>query len=99
MRISLQANYLGTANQARKVLPTIGECLAASDTRRSVQYIWNSVFKVTVPTVIGAVTLSCMTGFALGHLSSFKGNIVGLLHVRGGQFRALPDPDGSGARH
>ena len=29
------------------------------------QYIFNS-FKVTIPTVIGTVALSCMTGFALG---------------------------------
>jgi multiple sugar transport system permease protein len=29
------------------------------------RYLMNSVF-ITVPTVIGAVALSCMTGFALG---------------------------------
>ena len=27
------------------------------------QYMWNS-FRVTIPTVLGAVALSCMTGFA-----------------------------------
>ncbi len=38
------------------------------------QYIFNS-FKVTIPTVIGTLILSCMTGFALG-VYKFKGNIV-----------------------
>ncbi|GAB4382422.1 carbohydrate ABC transporter permease [Albidovulum sp.] len=38
------------------------------------QYIWNS-FKVTIPTVIGAVAISCMTGFALG-IYRFRANIV-----------------------
>jgi ABC-type glycerol-3-phosphate transport system permease component len=57
---------------------------------------WNS-FKVTIPTVIGAVALSCMTGFALGGLP-VQGQPPDLLHVRGGQLRAVPDPDGAGAR-
>ncbi len=38
-----------------------------------VRYMFNSVM-ITVPTVIGAVALSCMTGFALG-VYRFKGNI------------------------
>ena len=38
------------------------------------QYIFNS-FKVTIPTVIGAVALSCLTGFALG-VYRFRGNLV-----------------------
>lgn len=38
------------------------------------KYIFNS-FKVTIPTVIGAVALSCMTGFALG-VYRFKGNLL-----------------------
>lgn len=38
------------------------------------QYILNS-FKVTIPTVIGVVTLSCMTGFALG-VYRFKSNLL-----------------------
>lgn len=38
------------------------------------QYILNS-FKVTIPTVIGAVSLSCMTGFALA-VYRFKGNLI-----------------------
>ncbi|WP_204115561.1 carbohydrate ABC transporter permease [Shimia biformata] len=38
------------------------------------QYILNS-FKVTIPTVIGAVAISCMTGFALA-VYKFKGNLL-----------------------
>ncbi|NSX54112.1 carbohydrate ABC transporter permease [Parasulfitobacter algicola] len=37
------------------------------------RYLLNSVF-ITVPTVIGAVALSCMTGFALG-IYKFKSNL------------------------
>ena len=37
-------------------------------------FIMNS-FKITIPTVIGAVTLSCMTGFALA-IYRFKGNLL-----------------------
>ena len=37
------------------------------------KYIFNS-FRVTIPTVIGAVSLSCMTGFALA-VYKFKGNL------------------------
>lgn len=38
------------------------------------QYMLNSIL-ITVPTVIGAVALSCMTGFALG-VYRFRGNLV-----------------------
>ena len=38
------------------------------------QYLWNSVL-ITVPTVIGVVALSCMTGFALG-IYRFRGNLL-----------------------
>jgi len=38
------------------------------------RYMWNS-FRVTIPTVFGAVALSCMTGFALA-VYNFKGNIL-----------------------
>ena len=38
------------------------------------QFIFNS-FKVTIPTVIGAVALSCMTGFALA-VYGFRGNLA-----------------------
>jgi multiple sugar transport system permease protein len=38
------------------------------------QYLLNS-FYVTIPTVIGAVAISCMTGFALG-IYKFRGNLL-----------------------
>ncbi len=38
------------------------------------QYIWNS-FKVTIPTVIGTLILSTLTGFALG-IYKFRANIL-----------------------
>ena len=38
------------------------------------RYLLNSLL-ITVPTVIGAVTLSCMTGFALG-IYKFHGNLL-----------------------
>ncbi|MDO7564397.1 MAG: carbohydrate ABC transporter permease [Planktomarina temperata] len=38
------------------------------------RYIFNS-FKVTIPTVIGTLALSCLTGFALG-IYKFKGNLL-----------------------
>ena len=38
------------------------------------QFIINS-FKITIPTMIGAVALSCMTGFALASYK-FKGNLL-----------------------
>ena len=43
-------------------------------TRRCLHFIINS-FKITVPTMIGAVALSCMTGFALAAYQ-FKGNLL-----------------------
>ncbi len=38
------------------------------------RYIWNS-FRVTIPVVIGAVGLSCMTGFALA-VYNFRANLL-----------------------
>ena len=38
------------------------------------QYIFNS-FKVTIPTVVGTLVLSCMTGFALG-IYKFRGSVL-----------------------
>ena len=38
------------------------------------RYLWNSLF-ITIPTVIGAVALSCMAGFALG-VYKFRGNLL-----------------------
>ncbi|MEO9525570.1 carbohydrate ABC transporter permease [Marinobacter alexandrii] len=48
------------------------------------QYILNS-FKVTIPTVIGAVALSCMTGFALG-VYRFRLNILVFFMFVAGNF-------------
>jgi len=50
---------------------TYGMVFFESDMPR---YILNS-FLITVPTVIGAVALSCMTGFALG-IYRFRGNLL-----------------------
>lgn len=38
------------------------------------RYLLNSMF-ITLPTVVGAITLSCMAGFALG-IYRFKGNLI-----------------------
>lgn len=51
-------------------LANYGQVFFNSDMPR---YLLNSVF-ITVPTVIGAVTLSCMAGFALG-IYKFRANI------------------------
>ncbi len=48
------------------------------------QYILNS-FKVTIPTVIGAVSLSCMTGFALA-VYRFKANLFVFFMFIAGNF-------------
>ena len=47
-------------------------------------YILNS-FKVTIPTVIGTLALSCMTGFALG-IYKFKGNMLVFFMFVAGNF-------------
>ncbi len=47
---------------------------AVFDNSPIAHYILNS-FKVTIPTVIGAIALSCMMGFALG-VYNFKGNVL-----------------------
>ncbi len=59
-------------------------------------YIWNS-FRVTIPTVIGAVALSCLTGYALATYK-FRGNLfVFFLFVAGNfvpfQILAIPVRD------
>ncbi|NRB01012.1 MAG: carbohydrate ABC transporter permease [Rhodobacteraceae bacterium] len=59
----LPSTFEGAANY--------GKVFFESDMPR---YLWNSVL-ITVPTVIGAVALSCMTGFALG-VYRFKGNLL-----------------------
>ena len=48
------------------------------------QYILNS-FRVTIPTVIGAVALSCMTGFALA-VYSFRANLIVFFMFVAGNF-------------
>jgi len=48
------------------------------------QYILNS-FKVTIPTVIGTLALSCLTGFALG-VYKFKGNMLVFFMFVAGNF-------------
>ena len=48
------------------------------------KYILNS-FKVTIPTVIGAVALSCMTGFALG-VYKFRANLLVFFMFVAGNF-------------
>ncbi len=48
------------------------------------QYILNS-FRVTIPTVIGTVALSCMTGFALA-VYGFRGNILVFFMFVAGNF-------------
>ncbi len=48
------------------------------------QYILNS-FKVTIPTVIGTLVLSCMTGFALG-IYRFRGNLLVFFMFVAGNF-------------
>ncbi|MBC6407293.1 MAG: carbohydrate ABC transporter permease [Rhodobacteraceae bacterium] len=58
----LPSSFEGAANY--------GKVFFESDMPR---YLMNSVF-ITVPTVIGAAALSCMTGFALG-IYKFKANI------------------------
>ena len=63
------ANYWGLPSSFEGVR-NYGQVFFNSDMPR---YLLNS-FLITVPTVIGAVALSCMTGFALG-IYKFKSNL------------------------
>ena len=63
-------NYWGMPSTF-EFLTNSGRVFNDSDMPR---YMLNSVL-ITVPTVIGAVALSCMTGFALG-IYRFKGNLL-----------------------
>ncbi|MDA0319826.1 MAG: carbohydrate ABC transporter permease [Paracoccaceae bacterium] len=63
-------NYWGMPSTV-EFLTNYGRVFYDSDMPR---YMLNSVL-ITVPTVIGAVALSCMTGFALG-IYRFKGNLL-----------------------
>ena len=63
-------NYWGMPSSF-EFFANYGKVLLESDMPR---YMWNSIL-ITVPTVIGAVALSCMTGFALG-IYRFRGNLL-----------------------
>ena len=63
-------NYWGVPGSF-ELVENYGRVFFASDMPR---YLLNSML-VTIPTVIGAVALSCMTGFALG-VYKFKGNLI-----------------------
>ncbi|MBO9464311.1 carbohydrate ABC transporter permease [Tropicibacter sp. R15_0] len=63
-------NYWGVPSSF-EFFTNYGKVFFESDMPR---YLWNSLV-ITVPTVIGAVALSCMTGFALG-IYRFKGNLL-----------------------
>jgi multiple sugar transport system permease protein len=63
-------NYWGVPSSF-DLVENYGKVFFESDMPR---YLWNSVL-ITVPTVIGAVALSCMTGFALG-IYRFRGNLL-----------------------
>jgi len=65
-----QGNYWGVPSSF-EFFTNYGRVFFESDMPR---YLWNSVL-ITVPTVIGAVALSCMTGFALG-IYRFRGNLL-----------------------
>jgi len=62
-------NYWGWPSEF-KFFENYGQVFSSSMPR----YILNSFF-ITIPTVIGAVALSCMTGFALG-IYRFRGNLL-----------------------
>ncbi|PWK61379.1 carbohydrate ABC transporter permease [Roseicyclus mahoneyensis] len=63
-------NYWGVPSSF-ELFTNYGRVFFESDMPR---YLLNSVL-ITVPTVIGAVALSCMTGFALG-IYRFRGNLL-----------------------
>jgi multiple sugar transport system permease protein len=65
-----QGNYWGVPSSF-EFFSNYGRVFFESDMPH---YLWNSVL-ITVPTVIGAVALSCMTGFALG-IYRFRGNLL-----------------------
>ena len=66
-----QGNYWGWPETGLAGIQNYWMVFAESDMPR---YLWNSVV-ITVPTMFGAVALSCMTGFALG-VYRFKGNLL-----------------------
>jgi len=66
----VNGNYWGWPSSFEGAV-NYGKVFFESDMPR---YMWNSVW-ITVPTVIGAVGLSSMTGFALG-IYKFRGNLL-----------------------
>jgi multiple sugar transport system permease protein len=66
-----QGNYWGWSRDGLQGFANYWMVFTESDMPR---YLWNSVV-ITVPTMLGAVALSCMTGFALG-VYRFKGNLL-----------------------
>ncbi|MEJ8561349.1 carbohydrate ABC transporter permease [Yoonia sp. GPGPB17] len=66
----VNGNYWGIPSSF-EALNNYGKVFFESNMPR---YLWNSLF-ITIPTVIGAVALSCMAGFALG-VYKFKGNLL-----------------------
>ena len=66
-----QGNYWGIPENGFSAITNYWTVFAESAMPR---YLWNSVV-ITIPTMIGAVALSCMTGFALG-VYRFRGNLL-----------------------
>lgn len=66
----VNGNYWGLPSSF-EMFTNYGKVFFESDMPR---YLWNSVL-ITVPTVIGCIILSSMTGFALG-VYKFKGNLL-----------------------
>lgn len=66
-----QGNYWGWSESGLQGFANYWMVFTESDMPR---YLWNSVV-ITIPTMLGAVALSCMTGFALG-VYRFKGNLL-----------------------
>ena len=65
----VNGNYWGLPGSF-EALSNYGKVFFESNMPR---YLWNSLW-ITIPTVIGAVALSCMAGFALG-IYKFKSNL------------------------
>ncbi|MDD7911413.1 carbohydrate ABC transporter permease [Pseudovibrio exalbescens] len=74
-----QGNYFGVPSTI-----ALGNYLEVFANTPMGTYIWNS-FKVTIPTVIGAVALSCLTGFALA-VYKFKSNLLVFFMFVAGNF-------------
>ena len=66
----VNGNYWGIPSSF-EALNNYGKVFFESNMPR---YLWNSLL-ITIPTVIGAVALSCMAGFALG-VYKFRGNLL-----------------------